>query len=304
MKTDLISVIIPTHNRLPFLKRAVDSVINQTFKNIEIIIVDDGSTDGTEKLYQATEDRRIRYVRIDKPRGGNFARNIGVENSRGDLIAFLDDDDEWLPNKLERQLFLFSMNASVGLVYTGIEVINVPNRSSYHIKPRLKGDLSKAILTYNYIGTTSSVMLRKNVFNDAGCFDIDMPQLQDYDLWIRICQICKIDFVSESLIKYYVHSNGTQVTSSISKNQSAIEIIDRKYEKLFEKLSDREKRMRFCQRYNAMGKRLLNNGDRAKSREYFFQSFRLCPNIVSIKFYIASFFNYKFLVKVRNLFSS
>lgn len=304
MKANLISVVIPTHNRLLLLKRAVNSVRNQTFINVEIIIVDDGSTDNTQEVFGATEERGFKYIRVDPPKGGNYARNIGIANASGEFIAFLDDDDEWLPTKLEKQLALFEMDVSVGLVYTGVEVLHAANSASYYIKPKLKGDLAKSILTYNYIGTTSSVMVRKSIFEDTGEFDINMPQLQDYDLWIRVCQTCKIDFVPESLVKYYIHDNASQVTSSLSKNQDAINIIDKKYAKLIDKLSAGEKKKRFCQRYNAMGKRLLSNGERASSRRYFFQSFRTYPNTISIKFYIASFFSYQFLVKVRHFFTS
>jgi glycosyltransferase involved in cell wall biosynthesis len=301
MSAKLISVVLPTHNRKYLLKRAISSVINQTFKNIEIIIVDDGSTDGTQEDY-SNEYMGVKYIRIDPPKGGNFARNTGIANARGDFIAFLDDDDEWLPAKLEKQLALFERDGSVGLVYTGVEVLH-GTKTSYCIKPKLKGDLSKLILTFNYIGTTSSVMIRKAVFDDVGKFDTDMPQLQDYDLWIRVCQKYKIDFVPESLVKYYIHNDGSQVTSSLSKNQKAIEIIDEKYADLIEALSSGEQKKRFCQRYNAMGKRLLNSGDRSGSRRYFFRSFLAYPNLVSVKFYVASFFSYQFLIKVRNFLS-
>ena len=296
----LVSVIIPTCNRSSMLKRALDSVLKQTYSNIEIIVVDDASTDDTSEVIKKYTNESLRYVRVDRSRGGNFARNLGVSKTHGEYIAFLDDDDEWMPDKLSKQLEVFNSGKSLGLVYTGVEVIHTGYDNIYHNQPKLRGDLSKSILTYNYIGSTSSVMIKREIFDNAGGFDIELPQLQDYDLWIRICQISNIGYVSESLIKYYVHNNVAQITSSVLKNQKAIEIIDAKYSDLISNLSKKQQGMRYCQRYNAMGKRKLKNGERKESRGYFVRSFKSYPNMLSVMLYIASFFNYSLLLKIKS----
>ncbi len=295
----LISVVIPTSNRARLLEKAIDSVLNQTYNNFEIVIVDDASSDDTESVVLNYHDKRISYIRLDTAKGGNFARNLGVKQSNGQYIAFLDDDDEWLPSKLYKQLQIFEKDESIGLVYTGAEVIHTAYDSKYKIMPQKMGDLSTSILTFNYIGTTSSVMIKRELFEKVGGFDIDMPQLQDYDLWIRVCQLSKIGFVKESLINYYVHTCTNQITSSVSKNQKAIEMIDKKYESLIAKLSEKEQKKRFCQRYNAVGKRKLKSGEKKEARKCFIRSFLSSPNFVSVKFYIASFFNYNFILKLR-----
>jgi glycosyltransferase involved in cell wall biosynthesis len=296
---NLISVVIPTCNRPRLLETAINSVINQTYNNIEIIIVDDASTDETKAVHIKYNDERISYIRVDKSKGGNFARNLGVKQSKGSYVAFLDDDDEWLPSKLSKQMQVFEKDESIGIVYTGADVIHTAYDTKYKITPQKMGDLSMSILTFNYIGTTSSVMIKRELFDEAGGFDIKMPQLQDYDLWIRVCQLTKVGFLKESLIKYYVHASTNQITSSTLKNKKAIEMIDKKYELLIAQLSAKEQKKRFCQRYNAIGKRKFKSGDKQEARKYFIRSFLSTPNIASVKFYIASFFNYHFVLKLR-----
>lgn len=295
-----ISVIIPTHNRSAMLDRAINSVLKQTYTNFEIIVVDDASTDNTESLVLQYEDPRVSYIKINESKGANFARNTGVRRSNGEYLAFLDDDDIWFPNKLFLQVQMLKNDSNLGLVYTGIEVVTEGEETRYSIKPKFNGDISKTILTDNCIGTTSTVVLSRKVFEEAGGFDENLPQLQDYDLWIRIAQICKVGFIWDDLIYYYVHQSISQLTSSADKNKSAIEYIDKKYAHLINDLPLKFQRKRFCQRYNAMGKRLMKNGNNAKARELFIQSFRCNPNINSVKFFIASFFKPSLVLKIKS----
>ena len=104
----LVSVVLPTFNRERLLPRAINSVLNQTYKNLELIIVNDGSTDDTEKVVKGYSDKRIRYYKQELNKGGSAARNVGIKLARGELISFQDSDDEWLPEKLERQVRKFS----------------------------------------------------------------------------------------------------------------------------------------------------------------------------------------------------
>ena len=115
-----VSVIIPTHNRARFLREAISSVLNQTFQDFEILVVDDASDDNTREVVAGFEDIRIKYFRHDTNRGGSAARNTGIRNSMCSYIAFLDDDDEWFPEKLGKQMeLLLASDPKVGAVYTG-----------------------------------------------------------------------------------------------------------------------------------------------------------------------------------------
>ena len=241
-----VSVIIPTHNRSSLIAGAIDSVYNQTEQDFEIIVVDDGSADDTpiimDKLQKQDKSGRLKYFRLDRPHGANFARNYGIERATGEFIAFLDDDDRWRPNKLESQLVVFESDKSIGLVYTGKEMIYEELGLNYCSTSRKQGDMSRDILIGNFIGSTSSVMIRNYVLDKSGMFDIDLPAKQDYDLWIRICQSYKVGVVPKPLVLYYIR-NINRISSDLDKRRRAESIINEKYKELTDSLvlSNQEK---------------------------------------------------------------
>ena len=124
MNMPKISVVIPTHNRASFLKKAIESVLRQSYTNLEVIIVDDNSTDNTKEVVNSYKDKRIKYIVHDKNKGGAVARNTGIIASTGDIVAFLDDDDEWLPEKIKKQMELFESKPFVDLIYTAFYLID------------------------------------------------------------------------------------------------------------------------------------------------------------------------------------
>lgn len=296
----MISVIIPTHNRVDLLPRAIMSVLNQTFKDIEIIIVNDGSTDGTDALMeQYSYDKRINYISYTPARGGNFARNTGIEASNGDFIAFLDDDDEWLPTKIERQMVLMSADHEVGLVYTGINCIYVNEKISYAFKPTSRGDLSKAILFQNCIGSTSSVMLRKSLCKDCR-FDENLLALQDFDLWIQVLQRCRADVVAEPMVNYYNYRNQTQVSSSTAKYVQATDYINKKYADLFAKLTPQEYKQKQINDIMLLGNKAMRNNSPAEARNFYLKSFGIRPSVSPIVSWLLSFLGYKNMLRLKS----
>lgn len=298
---ELVSVVIPTHNRSELIKNAVNSVLNQTYKNIELIIVDDASTDKTEEIVKSLDQSKIKYIKNEEAKGGNYARNLGISSSKGKYVAFLDDDDEWMPEKVADQVALFEEDQSIGLVYTGAEIIYTSKNYKYIRQPKHRGDLSKEILMRNYIGTTSSVMVKRSLLEEVGGFDNDMPALQDYDLWIRIAQVAQIGYINKPLIKYYNYTNINQITDNVHKIEKAINKIDNKYKNLIATLDKKAQEERYYQRFNGFGKRKLRIGEKKQARDYFIQSFKIKPNLTSIKFLIVSFLQYDVLVKLKSL---
>ena len=298
---ELVSVVIPTHNRSELIKNAVSSVLSQTYKNIELIIVDDASTDKTEEVVKSLDQSKIRYIKNEEAKGGNYARNLGISSSKGKYVAFLDDDDEWMPEKVADQVALFEEDQSIGLVYTGAEIIYTSKNYKYIRQPKHRGDLSKEILMRNYIGTTSSVMVKRSLLEKVGGFDNDMPALQDYDLWIRIAQVAQIGYINKPLIKYYNYTNINQITDNVHKIEKAINKIDIKYKNLIATLDKKAQEERYYQRFNGFGKRKLRIGEKKQARDYFIQSFKIKPNLTSIKFLIVSFLQYDVLVKLKSL---
>jgi glycosyltransferase involved in cell wall biosynthesis len=184
----LVSIIIPTYNRPDLLKNAIRSALNQIYKEIEIIVVDDASTANNQSVIDSF-DFEIKYHRFETNQGGNICRNKGVELSNGKYIAFLDDDDVWLQTKLEQQLILMQEN-DIDLSYTGKNIITVDenlkekNRRYSFAKPKFTS-LKKSIMYKNFIGTTSSIMIKKDKFLEVGGFDVKMPSLQDYEFYLR-----------------------------------------------------------------------------------------------------------------------
>lgn len=300
----MVSVVIPTHNRSDLIARAIKSVQNQTYKDLEIIIVSDGSTDDTKSVVEslAQDDNRMRFIEYHPAKGGNVARNTGIEASNGEYIAFLDDDDEWLPEKLEKQVAVMESDASVGLVYTGVRIIYVNEKVSYNSKSRVCGDLSKTILLDNYIGTTSTVMLKKSLISKTGMFDVELRALQDYDLWIRVCQHCNVGVVPEELINYYNYTNSKQISALTQKYVDSLAYINNKYSDLLKDLPPEETKEKQNNEYFLLINKAMRNGDGKLARSYAKSLKNNGCNKKALMLYVLSFFNYKTVLKIRRIF--
>lgn len=197
----LVSVVITTHNRKKRLLRAIESVLAQTYPNIELIVVDDASDDGTEE--QCASSRDFRYVRIhpDESNGACRARNKGLECAQGDLIAFLDDDDEWLPRKIERQVSL--MSEGVSIVSSQWESEKRDGEWVRHLASDMDWELPYLLMRC-WGGATSVPLLRTAAVKSVGGFDESVVKGQDHDLWIRLVAAgYRERTVREPLILYY-----------------------------------------------------------------------------------------------------
>jgi len=206
MPRPLVSIIIPTRNREVRISAAIDSVLNQTQQNFELIVVDDGSTDATQEVLRAYGSR-ITCLRID-PAGPSAARNRGIAAAQADLIAFLDSDDIWLPRKLEQQLAHHSSNGDILVSQTR----EVWMRNGVRVNARAKHRMHSGWI-YEHclplcIVSPSSVMIHRTVFDHVGLFDESMPACEDYDLWLRIAPHYPIHLIDEELIiKYGGHTD-------------------------------------------------------------------------------------------------
>ncbi len=193
----VVSVIITTHNRREFVQEAIESVLKQDFSDYEIIVVDDGSTDGTEKALRASKD--VTYC-FQENRGVSGARNQGLEIARGKLISFLDSDDLWTPKKLKIQTEVMEKNPEINVTYTDEIWIRNGSRVNPKNKHRKYSGLIFEKCLPLCIISPSSVMLRREVFDKVGTFDEDLPVCEDYDLWLRIAARFPILFINEKLI--------------------------------------------------------------------------------------------------------
>ena len=208
----MVSVIIPTFNRASVFSRAVESVFSQTFKNFELIVIDDGSEDNTSEMIMKF-GKPVRYFQIQHS-GVSKARNTGIEKANGEWISFLDSDDYWLPQKLEKQLAYLEIHPEYRICHTDeiwIKNGRRINQGKKHIK--YSGWFFYPSLRLCLI-SPSTVIIHREVFNKAGKFDEDFKFVEDYELWLRITSRYPVGYVSEKLIvKTGGHSD--QLSSSI-----------------------------------------------------------------------------------------
>ena len=199
--TPLVSVIIPTYNRANLIKRSVDSVLNQTYKNFEIIIIDDGSTDNTEKIISSINDPRIVYLKQEN-HGASTARNKGIEIAKGEFIAFQDSDDVWHFDKLEKQVIALQNNNADVVFCKMFAFGNLRKRIvSNNFK---QGFLGKKTLPLGI--STQSLLGRRNIFINF-YFDSNTEPIEDFELLLRINQNFSIYCIDEPLVDYYSQDN-------------------------------------------------------------------------------------------------
>ncbi|MBI5402029.1 MAG: glycosyltransferase family 2 protein [Ignavibacteriae bacterium] len=222
----LVSVIIPTRNRYSLLARAIESVINQRYNNLEIIIINDASDDDTSRVVEEYRNRFKRFIYIcnEKRYGGAETRNIGMRNASGKYIAFLDDDDEWLPDKVLKQVTILEDNPTVGAVSCWFNKIS--SRKSQRV--RLISDINFSLMLWeNFMGSFSFCMVRSEVVKKIE-LDSRLVSSQDWQFWILLSQITKIYVVEQYLVNYYEHT-GTRISNSSSSKLSGLRRMYFKY---------------------------------------------------------------------------
>lgn len=207
----MISVIIPTYNRESTILRAIKSVINQTYTNIEILVIDDGSTDGTANIVNGIDDDRIKYIVLEKNGGSANARNIGVQMAEGNWIAFQDSDDCWHNDKLEIQMNYAKEHPEYFLIYCIYNAI-VYDGEQFQVPPKpwpevMEGDILDTLLVGNGIGAPT-ILVKKSAFISVGGFDTSYKCFEDWEFVIRFSKEYQIGFVKETLLDCYISNTG------------------------------------------------------------------------------------------------
>jgi glycosyltransferase involved in cell wall biosynthesis len=209
-REEMVSVVLPTHNRPERLARAIGSALGQTYGNLEVIVVDDASRTDNRPIVDGFDDPRLRYIRLDQNQGAPGARNLGIMEATGKYVAFLDDDDEWLPDKLELQVAdlkrkegRFKVSYCIREFYDDDEKVVVG-----HSKTGWDGNHLQAFITGFIVPSTSCVVADKGCLDEVGGFRRDLPRLQDRELWLRLSEQYDFAFVDRVLVRMHLHGGG------------------------------------------------------------------------------------------------
>lgn len=236
----LVSAVITTHNRKNLLERAVNSVYSQTYRNIELIVVDDGSTDDTEEWCKTQQFTYIR-IPLGESKGGNYARNLGIKKAKGKYVAFLDDDDYWLPEKTTKQVAMLEHTGNE-LVHCWryLEIVNKNGNSNMELcklSSHHAGQLQKRIL-YQITCLTSAILVNRMALLEIGGYDENLMFWQDYELTIRLAQRKSFDIVSEPLLAYRINAFDTgRLTNKYEGWKKAVKYIYNKHAVLYDNLN-------------------------------------------------------------------
>jgi glycosyltransferase involved in cell wall biosynthesis len=276
----LVSVVLPTKNRADLLGRSIKSVLSQTFRDLELIIVDDGSTDNTAEIVKSFKDDRIIYDRLRENKGAGAARNRGIALSKGKFIAFQDDDDEWRQGKLDKEVKVFEENADpdLGVVFTNMWVIG--EKVSEVSRPALLRPADGFVFNDALFGRLKNIgiqtaLIRREVFDKVGGFDESFPRWIDHEFFIRASRYFLFYHIDEPLVNWYAATSGI---ASVKINKFvAMKMLLAKYAEDYNKP---ENKMLLSGFYYDLGHGLCSLGELSEGRKYLLKSIKLNPAYV------------------------
>lgn len=241
-----VSVVMPSYNHAHFINTAIDSVLNQSFQDLELIIVDDGSRDESASLISKVTDDRVRSIILERNVGACEAMNIAVRESRGRYVAVCNSDDEWHPQKLARQFEFLEKNVGIAAVFSNVVWIDDTGKPLKRMKLPPFASVFKQSNRSRYVWLRDllsggnclchpSVLLRRQVFENIGLYDNRLRQLPDLDIWIRLLQQYEIFVMSDTLVGFRLHDNNTSAPSPKSSRRSINEhriILDKTFDEI------------------------------------------------------------------------
>ena len=282
----VISAIITTFNRAHYLEKAIRSVLAQSHHGFELLILDNSSTDQTESVVNSFADDRIRYIK-HPALNISETRNLGVREAKGDFIAFLDDDDEWLPDKLATELLLFEQSSSeVALVYGGFVRIDVEGKQFYTHNPILQGKILKELLSLkdDFTGSASNPMLKKSAIEALGGFDETIKTGEDWEFYLRLAERYQVAFVAQPVVSVR-HHYGVRLGDRL-KDYIDLELkVMNRFESVFS--ADKKLKSFYLQR---IGGKYLRLGEARRGRLYLIDAIKHnISNYLAYVQYVLSF---------------
>ncbi|MFA5145949.1 MAG: glycosyltransferase [Candidatus Omnitrophota bacterium] len=304
---ELVSVIIPAYNCARYISEALDSVFYQTYRDFEVIVIDDGSTDGTIdilKKYAAEHPGKMSCI-YQKNSGPGKARNRGIKEARGEYVAFLDSDDIWLPEKLKAQLDFFKKEPSLALVHSDFMYFNnsgITKKSEFSstAKRNFSGSAFYPLVKENFI-RTSTVVVKKIVLEVLGAFDEDFFMSEDYDLWLRIAKVHDIGYVNDRIVNVRQHADHIS-RRDIRETYLWIDRVMEKLVKTNPEIGKEIKRYlsyRFAKNHYTIGYDLFCKGRLKEAREEFVRSLGCRFQKDVFIYYLATFLRFSFISFVK-----
>lgn len=283
MNMPKVSTIIPTYNRAQTLSRAINSVLQQTYPSLELIVVDDGSTDNTSEVVKSFNDPRIRFVCHGRNRGASAARNTGIKEAKGEYIAFNDSDDEWLPQKLERQMAFFRQDDTgrLGLVICEAEGL-CSNNSKF--KHNLRYLDFEELIYHRGIGLgTPKLLVNRTLAGSELYFDESLPAIEDWELVLRLSRVMRIGYLAEPLFRFY-RPDGPHVNDIRNTLDAQLMVLN----KYLSELQIRPKALNRHHEKIALNYYMLK--DMAHARDHLQAAIRVYPKRPVIYFFLVSSF--------------
>ena len=276
----LLSVVIPAYNVAEFILPAIDSIRAQSFKNLEIIAVNDGSTDATGALLAAVKDSRLKLINQTN-RGLANARNTGIKAARGKYIGFLDGDDIWYAGKAERHIMALEKDPTIGLSYSNSVYIDEEGQKTGQLLiSRILEPTLADLIARNHIGNGSTPVIRSACFSQAGLFDEELGYFEDYEMWVRIA--AKSQFraalIPQPLTGYRIRTRSLSVNfDRIVANVPTLErILSNRYSQISPQLKNRA----VAEMYRINGRKALSAGQLDHATHFMKETLKYCPRLI------------------------
>ncbi|VEB81074.1 glycosyltransferase [Streptococcus lutetiensis] len=268
----LVTAVITTYKRKPeVVKRALNSIIEQTYNNIEIFVINDCPADKKlvkelrKMIVESSRNRRVKYIVVENNGGACKARNIAIERASGKYFACLDDDDEWLPEKIELQVQALEKQKGAAIAYCNaiLRYVDQGKDVTRFVEKQKEGDIYFEQIEKNNIGSCSFPMFRTDVLKEVGGFDINMPALQDWELYLRVLKKYKAVYVHKPVAIYYFY-DGERISANSQNRVVAFENIHQKI------IKDLENNTKSASSFYMMGTYFYSlNDDMKKAKEYY-----------------------------------
>ena len=299
-----VTAVITTHNREKLLKRAIKSVLSQNYEALDLLVVDDASTDGTQQYMSrlAEKNSRVKYLRIppEETKGSNNARNVGIRAAAGEIIAFLDDDDVWLRGKITEQSAYFQQHPNVGAICCDWYDVYCFGKKKYRFRHNFSFTRGKnEFFITPYLGGTCGMAVRRELLEKIGGFDETLPEMHEVELSYRLTMASEVGYIDRPYFEYYHYHRSGSISGSVVRYEEAQRIVKKKYAEQFSEMTADQKRRYRAAEIKEIAYRFLMSDDRKSYRERIRPYLRLYGAKEKTVYCLSYVFGFKTFVKLK-----